>query len=574
FDSRPDFPVTANLYLPKGANSPAPGVLVSSGHSRDGKAADYNQYMAQILAHKGFVSLAYDPIGQGERMQYSDEGGQDLTGSGVPEHNFIGRQQLLVGEFFGSWRAWDGMMALDYLATRPEVDIGHLGLTGVSGGGTMTSLITANEPRLTMSAPGCYITTWRRETENELPADAEQMPPRILGMGLEMYDMLVPHIPKSLILLTQESDFFDQRGALEAHERLAHLYRLLDAEDELGYYVGAGGHDCTKPMREAMVAHFAAACGMDIDPAEPELVCETAETLQCSETGQIYADPGSLSASCFDFTAARSRELTTLRGEPTGHELRRRVRELLALPERDGPPEFRILRTWDAREYARPCASHFVLDTDVEFGAQAVVTMLTDERLVARPLTAEMMGGDGASTLYLPERSSDAELREDQRVRAIEEESGVFFACDYRGVGESLPNTCNPGSYEDGYGSDYFYASTALMLGESYVAWRVHDVLSTLDWMGAFGYDRAHLVARGQGAIVGALAALLHENVVRVTLIGAPASFTEMAETRYQQWPESALLPGVLTHFDLPDLYRELASKDLELIALRSAMMD
>ena len=454
------------------------------------------------------------------------------------------------------------------------MDAERLGLTGISGGGTMTTLITANEPRLTMSAPGCYITTWRRETENELPADAEQMPPRILGMGMEMYDMLVPHIPKSLILLTQESDFFDQRGALEARDRLAHIYRLLGVEDEPGYYVGAGGHACTKPMREAMVAHFAAASGMDIDPTEPELVAETEETLQCSATGQIYADPGDPPASCFDFTAARSRELAALRGEPSSDELRRRVRELLALPERDGPPEFRILRTWTDRSYARPCASHFVLDTDMEFGAQAVVTMLTDERLVARPLTAEMIGGDGSATLYVPERSSDAELREDERIRAIETESEVFFACDYRGGGESLPDTCNPGSYDNIYGSDYFYAANAEMLGESYVAWRVHDVLSALDWMGAFGYDRVHLVARGRGAIVAALAGVLHEGVVRVTLIGAPTSFAEMAETRYQQWPESAMLPGVLASFDLPDLYRELGGKGLELIEPRNALME
>ncbi len=224
FDSRPDFPVTANLYLPTGVDGLAPGVLISSGHSIEGKAAYYNQHMGQLLALKGFVALAYDPIGQGERLQYPDEEGQERVGSSVREHNFIGRQQLLVDEFFGSWRAWDGIRALDYLVSRPEVDTEHLGLTGISGGGTMTTLITANEPRLTMSAPGCYVTTWRRETENELPADAEQMPPRILGMGLEMYDMLVPHMPKSLMLITQESDYFDQRGSLEARDRLAHIY--------------------------------------------------------------------------------------------------------------------------------------------------------------------------------------------------------------------------------------------------------------------------------------------------------------------------------------------------------------
>ena len=70
-----------------------------------------------------------------------------------------------------------------------------------------------------------------------------------------------------------------------------------------------------------------------------------------------------------------------------------------------------------------------------------------------------------------------------------------------------------------------------------------------------------------------ALAAVLHEGVARVTLIGAPTSYADMAETRYQQWPESAMLSGVLTSFDLPDLYRELAGKGLELIEPRDAQM-
>ena len=61
------------------------------------------------------------------------------------------------------------------------------------------------------------------------------------------------------------------------------------------------------------------------------------------------------------------------------------VRELLDLPERSGPPDFRILRTWTDRGYARPAATHYVLETEPEFGAQAIVTMLGDERLVARP---------------------------------------------------------------------------------------------------------------------------------------------------------------------------------------------
>lgn len=77
----------------------------------------------------------------------------------------------------GAWRAWDAVRGLDYLLSRPEVDTTRVGLTGNSGGGTMTTFVNALEDRLTMAAPSCYITTWVHNVENELPADSEQMPP-------------------------------------------------------------------------------------------------------------------------------------------------------------------------------------------------------------------------------------------------------------------------------------------------------------------------------------------------------------------------------------------------------------
>ncbi|MGC9317628.1 MAG: hypothetical protein ACP5KN_06265 [Armatimonadota bacterium] len=239
---------------------------------------------------------------------------------------------------------------------------------------------------------------------------------------------------------------------------------------------------------------------------------------------------------------------------------------MLGLPEREGAPDYRVLRLWAQRNYARPHASHFVLETDPQFGAQAVVTKLEDQPRHSRPLTAGAAGLDGTAVLYLPHLSSDAELRENERLRQMQGESTAFFACDYRGIGESLPDAVKPDSFHGYYGSDYFYAAHATMFGESYVVWRVHDVLCTLDWMASFGYDDVHLVARGYGAIPGALAALLHENVTRVTLIRPLRSYAEVAESELHDWPLSALLPNVLEHFDLPDVYRALEAKDLQMI--------
>lgn len=72
FESRPGFLVSANLYIPKGRRFPLPGVVGSCGHSANGKAIDTYQSFCQGLARLGYVVLIFDPIGQGERMQYVD----------------------------------------------------------------------------------------------------------------------------------------------------------------------------------------------------------------------------------------------------------------------------------------------------------------------------------------------------------------------------------------------------------------------------------------------------------------------------------------------------------------------
>jgi len=103
FESRPNFPVPANLYVPKGGKSPAPGVVGVCGHSANGKAAEPYQSFAQGLARLGYVCLIIDPIGQGERFQYVTGDLKSRQGGGVGEHLYAGNQQFLVGEFFGAW---------------------------------------------------------------------------------------------------------------------------------------------------------------------------------------------------------------------------------------------------------------------------------------------------------------------------------------------------------------------------------------------------------------------------------------------------------------------------------------
>jgi dienelactone hydrolase len=557
FESRPGFLVTANLYVPKGRKMPLPGVVGSCGHSVNGKAAEAYQSFAQGLARLGYVCLIFDPIGQGERLQYGHIEKARRPGVGVGEHLLAGNQQFLVGEFFGAWRAWDGIRALDYLLSRKEVDPRHVGITGNSGGGTMTTWLCGVEQRWTMAAPSCFVTTFRRNLENELPADTEQCPPRALALGLDHADFLAALAPKPVILLAQEKDFFDARGAEEAFARLRNLYRLLGAEDNVKLFIGPRPHGYSQENREAMYQWFNRATGVSSQTREPKVVIEKDETLWCTPKGQV-ADLKSRTV--FSFTREKSQALSKRRPALAGAELNRAVSLALKLAERTGVPDYRILRPSRGRKYPRPHATTYAVET--ERGVHALVYRLADEPHLSRPPR-----GESRAVLYVAHHSSDAELRDEPLVRELlKEAGGDFWACDVRGIGESRPNTVGENQFLASYGSDYFYAIHALMLDRPYAGQKTHDLLCVLDWLKSVGRKEVHLVARGWGTIPATFAALLSDVVSRVTLKHALTSWQAVAEAETHRWPLSSFVPGVLEKFDLPDCYRALEGKKLRQI--------
>lgn len=554
FESRPGFLVTANLYVPKNVKATRPGVVGSCGHSANGKAEPAYQSFAQGLARMGYVVLIYDPIGQGERLQYGHLKGKGGPSIGVGEHLYAGNQQFLVGEFFGTWRAWDGIRALDYLLSRTEVDPKHIGITGNSGGGTLTTWLCGLDSRWTMAAPGCFITTFRRNLENELPADTEQCPPHALALGLDHADFLAVMAPKPVIVLAKEKDYFDARGAEEAFRRLQRIYSLFGAEENVRLHVGPTGHGYTIENREAMYAWFNRATGLSKESTEPKLTIEKDETLRCTPTGQV-ADLKPRRV--FSFT----KELAS-RGRKPPESLQTVISELLAISTRKGVPEYRILRAVANRKYPKPHATTYVLET--ESPAVAVVYRLSDEAHYARPPKSE-----SPAILYVSHHSADAELRDEPLVAELikAEPKASVFACDVRGVGESRPDTCGgTNQFLTPYGNDFFYAIHGLMLDRPYPGQKAFDLLRTLDWIASFGHKDIHLVAKGWGTIPATFAAELHDAVKQVTLKGSLDSYQSIAESETYNWPLSSFVPGVLKSFDLPDCYSVLKTKNLRRI--------
>lgn len=559
FESRPSFHVTANLYVPAGRHGRLPGVVGTCGHMANGKAAEAYQSFAQGLARQGYIVLIYDPFRQGERRQYSTPGQSTRLRTSVQEHLQAGNQQLLVDEWIGTWMAWDGIRALDYLLTRPEVDPAHLGVTGNSGGGTQTAWLCAADPRWTMAAPSCFVTTFRRNLENELPADTEQCPPGAFAMELDHADFVAAMAPRPLLLLGQELDFFDVRGLEEAYERLRHLYGLLGAEQNVRLFIGPDRHGYSQPNREAMYGWFNQCTGIASRSVEAELIMEKEETLWCTPHGRLDE---SGTATIFTFTRDRALEFARRRGRLEGETLRSAIVNALRLPAQTdaAPPEYRILRPSRGRRWPLPHAGTYAVET--EPGIHAIVHRLSDTDLRARPPR-----GAGRAILYVAHHSADRELRTEPLILEImrAEPDLPVFTCDLRGIGESRPNTTGE-DFLAANGSDYFYSVHGVMDHNPYPRQRTLDLLRVLDWLRANGHETVHLLARGWGAVPAAFAAVLSDTVVQVTLKHALTSYNEIAQCEDYRWPLSCLVPRVLKLFDMPDCYRALEAKRLRQI--------
>jgi dienelactone hydrolase len=559
FESRPNFLVTGNLYLPTNRKGPVPGVIGVCGHSLNGKAAEAYQSFAQGLARQGQSCFIIDPAGQGERFQYLNEKLGSRLGGGTSEHNQMGGPQALIGEFLGTWFVWDAMRALDYLLTRQEIDPKHIGVTGNSGGGTQTAWLCGMESRFTMGAPSCFVTTFRRDAENELPQDMEQCPPRVLAHDLDHCDFLAAMAPKPVIIMAQEKDYFDARGSAETYERLKQLYTLLGKPENIQLHIGPDPHGYTQSNREAMYRFFGKVTGIPAATTEPTITVEKDADLLCTPRGQV-AEVGS--RTLMSFTREKADLLAAKRKHLTDESLKKAVRETLKLPLlADSPPDYRILRSVGGRKY--PTKAYCTYAVETEPLIHALVTRLSDEALTSR-----LPRGFSKAVLYISHRSADAELRGDPFVQELiaSAPNAAFFACDVRGIGDSQPDTCGANQFLGRYGSHYFYAAYSQMLDRPLLGQRTFDVLRVIQLLAAAGHTEIHLAGQGWGALPAAFAALLSREVNQVTLKHALTSFHELAVHDDQQWPTAFMLPQVLHHFDLPDCYTALQKQKLQLI--------
>jgi dienelactone hydrolase len=559
YESRPNHHVTANLYLPDGPG-PFPGVILPLGHYANGKANDEVQRAGMLLATNGIAVLAFDPIGQGERRQLLDAKGKPAIGSSTTEHTLTGVGALLVGENTATYRIWDGIRSLDYLASRPEIDPSRLGCTGCSGGGTLTSYLMALDDRIACAAPSCYLTTLARLLDTIGPQDAEQNITGQIAFGMDHVDYILMRAPRPTLMCAATKDFFDIQGAWTTFREAAQLYALMGQPERVAIVEANTGHGYSKQHREAVVRWMSRwLLGKESTAVEPNFTIARDEALQCTRSGQVQEDFHGKSV--FHLNADRATELAKQRTQQFAKrnpaELFAAVREVIALPK-----EIPAARLVDAGKIERP---NYV----VHKGAFAIEPGITVPAMWFKPNGA---GEKRRLILYVNGDGSAAQSGPGGAIDKLVQNGDEVLALDLRGLGETAPG--KSAKKAGPLGNDANEAFLGLHLNRPLLGQRVVDLLAVVrqvETQQSGAKRQLHVIGVGSAAPVVLHAAALEPALQSVALEGCVISWTNVAQTPLTVNQLTNVVPGALKTYDLPDLAAALAPRPLTLSKVANA---
>lgn len=554
FESQPRHYVTAILYLPNG-RPPYPGVLVPCGHSANGKARDLYQRMPILLAKNGMAALCYDPIDQGERHQLLDPQGKPRIPASTMGHCLTGVGAVLLGRNTATYRIWDGLRAIDYLVSRPEVDAKRIGCTGISGGGTMTSYLMALDDRIQAAAPGCYLTTFRRLLETIGPQDAEQNIFAQLATGMDHADYILMRAPKPTLILTATQDYFDIGGAWDSFRQAKRWYGRLGYPERVDLFEVDDKHGFPLDMRVAS-ARWMRRWLQGIDDAIEEIETPVAkdEDLWCTPRGETLLLDGARSV--YDLNIEHEAKLAKARKkfwrEAAPAQALNEVRRVCGIQPLNALPQVTPQKIGASieRDGYRIDKLLFQPEPGIQLPALAFVP---EKRT-------------GQATLYLHEAGKHADAGPGEPIEKLVREGQVVLAVDLRGVGETQVNS--PKGYAVYLGDEWREVTMAYLLGKSYLAMRAEDIMVCARFLADFESsgkaNAVHMVSVGRvGPPALHAAALEPQRFASIRLKNCLASWADVVRTPLAKNQFVNLVHGALRIYDLPDLLNTLPAEKL-----------
>jgi dienelactone hydrolase/pimeloyl-ACP methyl ester carboxylesterase len=541
YESRPEHHVTATLYLPEG-KGPFPAVLMPIGHSGNGKADSSVQRGAILLAQHGLAALAYDPIGQGERRQLLDDKGLPAVSSITSEHTMVGVGALLIGRSTASYRIWDGIRSLDYLASRPEIDAKRLGCTGCSGGGTLTSYLMALDDRIVAAAPSCYITSLERLFATIGPQDAEQNITGQVAFGMEHADYLTMRAPRPTLICAASRDFFDTQGTWTSFHEAKRVYGLMGHSERVDLVESDSGHGFPKAQREAMLRWMRRwLLQVDDAPTEGEIAVVKDSELLCTRTGQVLED--FKGKSVFGLNAEREAELAKGRAKARSRdELFKDVARLAGV--------------------RLPVAAAKVTETgEVKRDGYRIRKLVFETEPGVKVPGLLFDGGRGPLVIYADGAGKSGAAAPGGSIEKLVKGGSRVLALDLRGMGETAPG--QPAAGRPNYfGADYFEAFVSLHLSRPLLGQRTTDLLAVVAKM-AGESDDIQLIGVGAAGPAALHAAALEPRIKQLTLADTLVSWSAVVRTPISHNQLTNVVPGALAAYDLPDLAAAMAPRPL-----------
>ena len=256
FDNGAGAIVPGCLLLPKGAPARLPAILYCHWHGGEYDGGKIELFQARhtpeapgpALAARGYVVLAIDASGFGERNGQGPDGPAER---GRSAEETATKFDLWVGRTFWGMLLRDDLMALDYLASRPEVDPSRIGVTGMSMGATRTWWLMALDERLKAGVAICCMTRYHELIEHGSLHEHHigYFVPGILG-HFDSEAVIALIAPRAVLFQTGDRDPTSPvDGIHEIESAVRPVYRLFGMESAFQSIVYAGqGHVYTPEM--------------------------------------------------------------------------------------------------------------------------------------------------------------------------------------------------------------------------------------------------------------------------------------------------------------------------------------
>lgn len=560
FQSQPDFYVTADVYVPTSGKPPYPAVLGTAGHTTSGKAYPLYQDAWIALAKRGFLVLAFDEVGLGERVQYWDP---QLNGSRIgiasAEHTVMGMQSLLVGLNLGMYVAWDGVRGVDYLLSRKDVDPKRIAVIGNSGGGNQSAMMAMIDRRLAVAAPSCWMTSSQALWEQFIPQDAEQNVAGFLSSGLDYGDFPLAFAPRPFLFLTATQDFFPISGAHSTFHEAQRIYDVMGHPDHIGFFEYNDTHGWSQPRREATYRWLEKWLMHRADNgAEPAISVEPEANLASTRTGQVATSFKGKNVP--EMTRERAEKLSANRPHLSPVQLRTAAAKRLGISLTNALADQVPAITQQGVTQRDGYTIHQItLETEPGILVPTLVFVPTQSGVQRKP-----------AILYADAAGKSADASPGGEIVALVKAGNIVVAPDLRGWGESAslggraPHT---GRYET--------TMRAFIVGRTMVGMQVIDLLRTFNYLASrpdVNPENITVVGKGNGGVVALFAAAINPRIRKTICEGSLMSYLDLASTTYyDQSLFDVIVPGVLQDFDLPEVAAAIAPRSLRIVNAQSA---